>query len=41
MDAGNVMTNLQLAYMTVPDQTFKSYMTCLQDKNNDDHRDSL
>ena len=39
MDAGNVMTNLQLAYMTVPDQTFKSYMTRLQDDYNDDRRD--
>ena len=38
MDAGNVMTNLQLAYMTVPDQTFKNYMTCLQDNYNDDRR---
>ena len=39
MDAGNFMTNLQLAYMTVPDQTFKSYMTCLQDDYNNDRRD--
>ena len=39
MDAGNVMTNLQLAYMTVPDQTFKNYMTRLQDDYNDDRRD--
>ena len=39
MDAGNVMTNLQLANMTVPDQTFKNYMTRLQDDYNDNRRD--
>ena len=38
MDEGNVITNLQLAYLTVEDATFKNYMVRLQDDYNDERR---
>ena len=39
MDEGNVITNLQLAYLTVEDQTFKGYMIQLPDNYNNSRCD--